>query len=389
MLTLVSALLLTACSDDSEQSDKPQVTFEAIPCGQTFVQVEPMSFTRAWTPPSGYVSYSALNSLFVNQTDLVENTISIFFTENNKTPVPGIFAKSGNQWLTSMAEDEIVAGTTYYLYGFIPKVSSATASISSSSTPSDNSSYSEGAVLTLSNLPSVTPNDFCVIVGAKNGRTDYRENGNYEVTDLAPGNFAYEAQATGAGNGNYIYLLFEHIYSAMQFRFRVAATYADLRTIKLKKLKLEGYYENNGSMTLMKRNTDVTVTLNANTSGDSPIQDITFTPSGTPMDAVTICDKEDTPIELKKNEYTEFFGSFVPGNNSCLKLISVYDVYDKKNNLVRSNCTAENFLRISNLYDDQEKTRPGFKYLVNLTVQPTYLYVLSDPDLDNPTVAVN
>jgi len=394
MLTLVSALLLTACSDDSEQADKPQVTFEAIPCSQTFVQVEPMSFTRAWTPPSGYVSYSALNSLFVNQTDLVDNTISIFFTQDGQTPVQGKFQKNGNQWRTSMDKDDIKV-ETYYLYGFIPFISSVEPSIAPDVTTNH---YSDGAVLTLSNLPSITPNDVCVIVGAKNGRTDYRENEDYSVSGLVPGNFAYAAQAAGAGGGgNYIYLLFDHLYSAMQFRFRVESDYAALRTIKLKKLELQGYNEDDETPVLMSRNVNATITLKANNTGRSPIVgDVVFTPTSTDMDAVLICDKEDDPVELPSGYdnqynklYSDFFGSFVPGAISTFKLKSTYDVYDRKGNLVRNNCTAENTLRISDLYGHQDETIRGFKYVINITIQPTYLYVLSEPDLDNPTAVVS
>ena len=84
LLAFVSALLLTACSDDSVQDDRSFVTVEAIPSSQTFVDVEPMSFTRGWQMPPGFVSYSTLNSLFADQTDLINNTIDIFFTSDEK-----------------------------------------------------------------------------------------------------------------------------------------------------------------------------------------------------------------------------------------------------------------------------------------------------------------
>jgi hypothetical protein len=40
------------------------------------------------------------------------------------------------------------------------------------------------------------------------------------------------------------------------------------------------------------------------------------------------------------------------------------------------------------LFTEQTTTQRGKRYTVNLTIQPTYLYVLSDPDLDSPTVTV-
>ena len=72
---------------------------------------------------------------------------------------------------------------------------------------------------------------------------------------------------------------------------------------------------------------------------------------------------------------------FAPGLSSNLTLVSTYDVYDSKDNLIRQNCTATN--KLPNL----EAIR-GQRVLLNMTVNPTYLYVLSDPDLDNPTITI-
>lgn len=395
LLALLTAVVMVSCSDDSEQEGKPLVEVEVIPSSQSFVDVERMSFTRGgiWNPPTGYVFYSELNRLFADQTDLVDNTIDIFFTRNEpftddeppKNYIQGLFTHgSDGTWRSSV---KIVAEDTYFLYGFIPYISSVSASIA------PNAAYSEGAVLTLQGLPTVTPNDVCVIVGAKNGKTDYRESGEYTVTGLAPGNFSYQAGGTGE---NYVYLLFEHIFSAMQFRFRVDDVYAALRTIKLKKLELLAY-DNDGH--LKKRNVTAQIALKANATGDSPIKSVDFIPpvdARFDMDPVTIFDRTDDPagqVELPTGvdgngfyNYSDFFGSFVPKAISRLELISTYDVYDKQGNLIRSNCTAKNNLIISELFDQQEETRRGWKYILNMVVEPTYLYILSEPDLDNPTI---
>jgi hypothetical protein len=63
---------------------------------------------------------------------------------------------------------------------------------------------------------------------------------------------------------------------------------------------------------------------------------------------------------------------------------TTYNVYDRKGNLIRKDCKAKNVLNLPT----GGLTR-GQKYTFNLTVNPTYLYVLSDPDLDNPTITVN
>lgn len=398
----MSALLLTACSDDSVQDDRPLVTVEAIPSSQSFVDVEPMSFTRAWEMPTGFVPYSSLNSLFADQTNLVNNTIDIFFTSDQKFTdevtgqevryLQGLFMHSVednvDKWRSSV---KILAGKTYYLYGFIPYISSVTASVA----PHPHDSYAEGAVLTLSGLPTVTPNDVCVVVGAKNGKDDYNANGDYTVTGLAPGDFEYVAgPAVGSdGNGqNYVFLLFEHIYSAMQFRFRVGDVYTGLRKIKLKKLELMAYDSNSKPKS---RNVTATIILEANNTGTSPIKSFSFDPYDArfDMDPVTIYENANPtdylPSGLDTNSqpiYSSFFGSFVPDAISYLELISTYDVYDTNDNLIRSDCTAKNALSVSKLFYGQENTKRGWKYILNMTIEPTYLYVLSEPDLDNPTI---
>ena len=72
-----------------------------------------------------------------------------------------------------------------------------------------------------------------------------------------------------------------------------------------------------------------------------------------------------------------------------------YDVYDtntKDNpagNRVRTDCTATNTLRMSEAIYGFTQFERCKKYTVNVTVNPTYLYVMSDPDLDNPEMKVN
>ena len=384
MLTLVSAFLLTACSDDSEHDGKSPVTIEAIPCAQTFVKVEPTSFSRAWQMPEGFSSYETLNGVFSNQSNLVNNDFDIFFTQADGTYNEAMFTKGlDGRWWASFKEQ--ISSGTYYLYGYSPFINTVTASIA------PNSTYSEGAVITLSNLPSVTPNDVCVVIGAKNGKASYRADGDYEVAGLAKGNFTYES----TGSDNYLFLLFDHIYSAMHFRFRVDGDYAALRTIKLKRLELLAYGYNESTM---RRSVNATITLKANGSDSSPIVgDIGFSTDGSSeMDPVIIFNNTDAPVTLPSGVdnnynylYAEFLGSFVPTAIGSFTLISTYDVYDTKGHLIRNNCVARNFLRIEDLYDRQTVTKRGWKYAVNLSIEPTYLYVLSEPDLDSPTVVVN
>ena len=162
----------------------------------------------------------------------------------------------------------------------------------------------------------------------------------------------------------------DHLYAAALFRLKIDAEYAQLRTIKLKTMTLS---TDNGSV-------NATITLTHNDTGASPISGVVFAPSGSSedflvfnSDAGTALDK-DTPVDINT--------CFAPTLSNNLTMVTTYDVYDRNGKLIRQNCTATN--KLPNL----DATR-GQKVQVNMTVNPTYLYVLSDPDLDNPTITID
>jgi hypothetical protein len=68
---------------------------------------------------------------------------------------------------------------------------------------------------------------------------------------------------------------------------------------------------------------------------------------------------------------------------------SVVAKIDRKGNLIRLNDEAINTIDIHELFTGQTKALRGRRYTINLTINPTYLYMLSDPDLDNPTVIID
>lgn len=322
--------------------------------------------TRAWTLPTGFSLYQ-LGS---------DQSISVFFTQPAAAGEERFFFKSAGQWKVSGEE---LASGDYYLYGYVPHDKSITTTVSV--LPGVGKTFADGAVLTMTNVPTVSPADICVLVAAKNGKADYKADADYSVTGLQPGDFLYAA----SGDGNYVYLLFDHLFSALRVQMRVQGDYADLRTIKLKGLRLQACV---GS-TPTKKKTNITVTLNKTTDGTSPISNVVFTtPTGTEVsDGGVIVDSEQG-IELTK-EYQPFQSHFMPAGVTKLNIISTYDVYDRKGNLIRLNDEAINTIDINELFTGQTEALRGRRYTVNLTINPTYLYMLSDPDLDNPTVIID
>ena len=394
---------LTACSDDSEPDAGKTMTLEVVPGAQRYVEREPFAFTRdgesgetpttpSWTPPLTYITYSELNSLFTHQVN--SQTMGVFitkdeeFNDEDNNPVnfvQTIFTKgTDNKWRSHLKK---IDPNTYFIYGYSPTISSVSASITA------NSVFSNGAILTLNGLPSVTSNDVCVIVGAKAGSSETDDtgvvNGQSDGKRLTRGQFAVnlaEVRPRTTEEGapsNFIFLLFDHLYSAMRLSFKVDPTYNALRTIRLKEIWMKAY---NSSSVAMSRATAV-ITLAKTPDGSSPIQSIHFEYTPNSGEANEPIYQSETGVDLDTSA-KYFRGSFVPEGITKFGLICKYDVLDKKGNLVRENCTVENMLDLSVLFDREMLAR-GYMYCVNLTLAPTYLYVMSEPDLDNPTLIVN
>lgn len=390
LLFIISLMGLYGCSSSSEEmmpETKSSVPVEVMGCVAGFEDVA--KGTRGWIPP--YLPNDNENRYgFFDNPD---QSISVFFTQDGVAPEEEFFFKSSGKWRVSKTDLE---AKDYFLYGYAPHPSdnSVIASISSSATPGDNSSYSSGAVLTLQYLPAITPNDFCVVIGAKNGYGNgYTASGDYEITGLKRGDFTYTATTTGEGgdNQNYAYLLFDHLYAALRVRMTVHPEYAALRTIKLRKL----YLSTSDASGTTKKYTTASITLQKTTDGSNPIQSVVFTPTGDELAEDSIFIDPSGMTIPSNNEYSEYISHFMPLGITTLRLTSVYDVYDKnvtlehpEGNLVRKDCKATNTIVLRNQFSGQNEASRGLRYNINLTIRPTYLYVMSDPDLNNPTMVV-
>ena len=171
---------------------------------------------------------------------------------------------------------------------------------------------------------------------------------------------------------------------------RVQKDYHALRHIKLKELRLK---TENSEGKVGK--TNVTITLHKTDDGSNPISgDISYSPAGEDTSNGTIY-RNSAGFPLT-TDYSTFLGHFMPEGISTIVLTSIYDVYDTNytddehpGNLIRKDCTATNRMSLSQIFSEVSETRRGYKYHLYLTINPTYLYVLSEPDLDSPTVVVN
>lgn len=380
LLTLVC--LQTGCSSDDIEEEvtgtgKP---IELRMSVTGFQENTRAAETRAWIPPTGFDRY-----------DGTDKVIGISFTQDNETPLQGYFFYGGGQWRTSV---EIANAGTYYLYGYTPHSGNSFACELSPLATADNSAYSAGATMTFKRLPNVNANDLCIVVGASNGKSSYRADADYSVEELSYGNFTYAAEPVGNVNSrNYVYLLFDHLYAALRVNMRVHGDYDELRTIKLKELRLQTYADDTPTANVKKN--DVTITLRNNNEGNNPIEQIAYTPVDDEDEEGTAFYQSEEGTRLQFGNYLSFQGHFLPQNVTKLALTSVYDVYDKNvtaqhpdGNLIRKDCMATNTIVLKDLISGQNQAARGRRYTIYMTIQPTYLYVLSEPDLDNPSVTL-
>lgn len=333
ILLMAMTMLLNACSSD--ESGAQTVTTGEEPVGK---QVQLMTYAPYFTEkeaprraPSGFTAYTP-----EKVTD-----IGIYMLESTTAPYTENYIRYATKWY---AHFDVDANKTYTVYGYMPKITGMSSSLSSV-TP-------DGATLTINGIKPVTADDICIITGVK--ETD---------TGLKEGQFHWSM--ANANDNFYMYLLMDHLYASVKFSLIVSEEYAQLRTIKLKTMTLK----------TDKASVDAQVTLTHNTEGTSPITSVTYnTSTGDNCAAEIFNDAEGqalsstTPIAVS--------ACFVPTLSSDLTLFSTYDVYDSKGNLIRANCEATN--KIPNL----EASR-GQRVQLNMKVDPTYLYVMSDKDLDN------
>lgn len=327
-MIMMMSLLLGACSEDSEQ------TFDVLLLS---------GVTRADVSISDAGEYQSPIQIFL-------------MSGTDKTEGNFVYNTESGTWTSTIGVKE----ATNYIYGFSPS-SAAAGTISLMNGAAD---YSGGAVMTLDNLSAVGGEDLCVVVGV---------SPTAETLDF--GSFRFEKQ----GTNNYVSLLLDHLYSAIEFKIKIGTKYNELREIWLKKMELQS------SQTVSK----AIVTLTANTAGTNPITSVSFMPKNEPQTNAVYdygTDASTTQGLQLKPEGTPFVSYCAPitGVGSNLKLICTYDVYNKKGTKVRENCVAENSLAgLSGLTIER-----GKKSVINLTVEPTYLYQLSEDELDNPGINV-
>ena len=382
-LLAVMLVLLTGCQAEGADTPRQMATMEMQAYATSYVDAMPAASTRAgeWVP-SGFTLYTGHDDIRLAFTQVKEGVSSIAKCYNPDIPsvndkdAKGVFSFQNGKWGSSFYLPQ--AGS-YYLYGFMSNGGNL-----DNLTPATEG-YNAGATLNMTGLPTATSHDICVIVGVKKGvkiSTDPDVYGLSAEDPIQVGQFGYTIDA----GQNHVFLLCDHLYAALRCSIKVDATYHALRHIKLKKVWVKDC--KNGDAAPFTSKTNVEISLLSNTT--TPIQSTTFTND----DSNSVVDMEQSPLYNNADglalstDYSEVQGFMAPIGMTEFTLVSQYDVYDTNGNLIRPDQKAENKIKISDLFIATTSLLRGTRYTLHLTVNPTYLYVLSEPDLDNPTVEV-
>lgn len=320
-------LLLTACSSDSTDAPKQQEEWEDA-------RIELRGVTRAGTTDSGMGDIH----VFLKDDD---GTYEGAFKYHNETAT--------HYWRAQNLK--VKPGThNFWLYGYMPAIEGITGQVLNQ------------RQLKLSGIPPISPEDICIVTGVK----------VYESSVLPlRGTFEFEYKNSDYNDVTVLNLLLEHMLGHVDFKFKIGSRYSQLRKIKVKSLTIKATSQSSISATInLPANTEDVVTINYTATGD--VQEYTTTLLNTA-----------TPVELTTTGVSMGSGINVAvgtGLSENFILESEYEVYDLKNNLL-STRTASNNLSGALPVMGQKKE-------VVLTVEPTYLYQLSDDDLNNPEVTI-
>ena len=336
-------LLLAACSEDSEEQMNGN-------------RLQLLSATRAsGAYPLGTGDY------------LLKMYIAPATSEGTMKTADYSYSSSGSLKWTSTSPTSISEETQYFIYGYMyMRTDENTIQDSKVNVSAPDGGYASGINFTMRDLPAITDDDICLVVGVQRvSNPDVNNAGRVcDPEVLEEGKYGY---FSGVAGENYVNLLMDHLYSQLVLKFTVDADYSKLRKIKLKRLTLTAAE---------------TVTAEVNIRRNSGIGSPTYTPGSSTKAWPIFSSTEGVELVASPSVIDLPARYCAPGIFSTVTLVSTYDVYDRQGNLIREGCTATNKFSIGGMDHGVKKT-------LTLTVVPTYLYVLGDPDLDNPTVKFN
>lgn len=352
-------LLLLGCSGSSSEDDLQQPEQVALQLG---------AVTRtdgAFEIPDANNPASSIKLFLTTLTPTNENP-------NNYSLTEGSFSYKNSQWSSTNSLNPLIVKeeTPYYLYGYMPSSISATPS-------APDGDYSKGINLSFTGLPAITSDDICVLVGVQL----VGANSTGLQTAVTEGQYGFRSNIKGQ---NYVNLLMAHLYAKLKVNFKIDPNYAELRSIHLKEVTLTSKYADGASVTVNLRSGQGIGSPSFPSGSEGEIKHTISLFKSSAIIPEKVLDKAlanqvDPVLALDLPAYCRPVA--VEGTYN-LTLTTTYDVYDLKGQNLGER-VSENKIKF-----DVAEVKPGQEKKLVLTVKPTYLYVLSDNDADNPTITL-
>lgn len=366
---IAGSLLLTGCSDRYGEEPQPL----PVPQPEEGDMLELRAITRT---DGAYQIPTAAQEIpvFLATVDKATGTYSC---------ASGSFQSDAiGNWQSDLSVKE---ETPYYMYGYMPSTVTGAVAVTAADLAGD---YSKGVDLTLSGLPAITLDDISVLVGVQ--RVGVQPITDPPAPAVTEGQYGFRSGIKGQ---NYVNLLMAHLYARLKLSFKIDPSYAELRSIHLKEVTLTSKYADGASVTVNLRDGKKigNPTFPAGTEGETA-HTVTLLKA---TDTEKVLDKAfvNTALSLDVPAYCRPITAAAEGQSYSLTLTTTYDVYDRafdktENKVVDKNNLGER-TSVNKVKLNIAALKPGYERTLVLTVNPTYLYILSDNDLDNPTITVN
>lgn len=342
---MAATWLLTACSaDDSQSQQDDWVDFRMEMHGTTRAGDDADDTENAVDDET--VGYADIHVFLKDQENNESEGMFKYYHENATAETAAV-----DYWLAQ--ELKVKPGTRRFsLYGYMPDVKELSGSMD----------YAKQE-LKINGIEPMTERDICVVTGVMRSEdmTAWPHRGFYD----------FDYVNTDYNDRTILILRLEHLLGRLVFEFKIGSKYSQLRKIVVTSLSIETVARSSISATVnLPKYTD-DVIVDYTTTGDSKTwkSDLLTTSE----ESVTL---STTAIPVGKRINVAVGG----GLSDQYELVSTYDVYDLNNHKLSSR-TARNKLA------DVMPAKSQVKEVV-LTIEPTYLYQLSDDDLNNPEVKI-
>ena len=347
-------LLMAACAEDNLQEVRPDGKVRVdVGCeSQTEVQVG----TRA---ADGYTTFGGADY------DGVQLGV-IAWQKNTQKYDQGFATYSYSNGAGKWTSNVYLAKQTYNVYGYMPhngEANSIKPDLGSEANPSTFAMKWTGQ-------PTFATKPVLASVGSARSTAS-------SVTD---GSFSVDVDQVGQEEK--INFRMNHLLAKLNLRFYLPEPYADKRQIKVTQVTLSGGQG-------VANRYDITCSYDANGA---------LTTTYTPMQGASTSGNT-YPYEnangLLLTTAKQLFGTyyFVPDavnrSSNLMTLTVTYNVYDKSGTLTREHQTATNArIALHKVNNVAQATQVAHAYTVSVQVVPSYLYVLSDGDMQNPYIVL-